>query len=48
VAGALEQSNVDLSREFVDLIAYQRGFQASSRIIQTADDLYGELVNLKR
>lgn len=47
-AGTLEQSNVDIGREFVDLIAYQRGFQASSKVIQTADDLYGELVNLRR
>lgn len=48
VAGALEQSNVDLGQEFVDLIAYQRGFQANSRIISTADEVYTELVNLKR
>jgi flagellar hook protein FlgE len=47
-AGTLEQSNVDVGREFVDLIAYQRGFQASSKVIQTADELYGELVNLRR
>jgi flagellar hook protein FlgE len=47
-SGTLEQSNVDIGREFVDLIAYQRGFQASSKVIQTADDLYGELVNLRR
>ena len=47
-AGTLEQANVDIGREFVDLIAYQRGFQASSKVIQTADELYGELVNLRR
>lgn len=47
-AGTLEQSNVDIGREFVDLIAFQRGFQANSKVIQTADDLYGELVNLRR
>ncbi|MEM9068653.1 MAG: flagellar hook protein FlgE [Myxococcota bacterium] len=48
VAGALEGSNVDLGREFVDLISFQRGFQANSRIITTSDEMYGELVNLKR
>ncbi len=48
VSGALEQSNVDLGQEFVDLIALQRGFQANSRVITTADDMYGELINLKR
>lgn len=48
VAGALEQSNVDLGTEFVNLIAYQRGFQANSKVITTADEMYNELVNLKR
>lgn len=47
-AGTLEQSNVDIGREFVDLIAYQRGFSANAKVIQTADELYGELVNLRR
>ena len=48
VSGALEQSNVDIGSEFVDLIAFQRGFQANSKVIQTADEMYGELVDLKR
>jgi flagellar hook protein FlgE len=48
VSGALEQSNVDLGTEFVNLISYQRGFQANSRVITTADEMYGELVNIKR
>lgn len=48
VAGALEGSNVDLSREFVNLISYQRGFQANSRIVTTAEEVYQELVNMKR
>jgi flagellar hook protein FlgE len=48
VAGALESSNVDLGTEFVDLIAYQRGFSASSKIVTTADEMYQELVNLRR
>jgi flagellar hook protein FlgE len=47
-AGALESSNVDLSREFVNLIAYQRGFQANARTVTTADEMMNELVNLKR
>jgi len=48
VAGALEGSNVDLAREFVDLIAYQRGFSANGRIVTTADEMYQEMVNMKR
>jgi len=45
---SLEQSNVDLSREFVAMIIQQRGFQANSRIITTTDSMLQELINLKR
>lgn len=45
---SLEQSNVDLSEEFVRLITDQRGYQAQSRTITTADELLSETVNLKR
>lgn len=45
---SLEQSNVDLSTEFVNMIIQQRGFQANSRIITTTDDMLSELINLKR
>jgi len=48
VAGALEQSNVDLANEFVKMIAAQRGFEADSKTITTADQLLTELVQLKR
>jgi flagellar hook protein FlgE len=48
LSGTLEQANVDIGREFVDLIAFQRGFQANSKIITTADEMYQELVNIKR
>lgn len=37
VAGALEQSNVNLANEFTNLIVAQRAFQANSRGIETAD-----------
>jgi flagellar hook protein FlgE len=46
--GAIEMSNVDLAQEFTNLITAQRGFQANSRVISTADDMLQELVNLKR
>jgi flagellar hook protein FlgE len=48
VSGALEQSNVDLGKEFVDMIVTQRAFQANSRAITTSDEMLQELVNLKR
>ncbi len=44
----IEQSNVDLGKEFVDMIITQRAFQANSRAITTSDEMLQELVNLKR
>ena len=44
----LELSNVDLATEFVRMITAQRGFQASSKVITTTDEVLQELVNLKR
>ncbi|ABR48868.1 protein of unknown function DUF1078 domain protein [Alkaliphilus metalliredigens QYMF] len=46
--GTLEMSNVDLSREFTNMITTQRGFQANSRIITTSDEMLQEVVNMKR
>ncbi|MDZ5781815.1 flagellar basal body rod protein FlgG [Marinococcus luteus] len=48
VAGALEMSNVDLSEEFTEMITAQRGFQANTRGITTADEVLQELLNIKR
>jgi flagellar hook protein FlgE len=48
VAGALEQSNVDLANEFVRMIAAQRGYQANGKTITTADSLLQELMQIKR
>ncbi|UFN43189.1 flagellar hook-basal body complex protein [Nocardioides okcheonensis] len=48
MVGTLEMSNVDLSAEFTNLILAQRGFQASSRVITTSDQVLEELVNIKR
>ncbi len=46
--GTLEMSNVDLALEFTELIRSQRGFQANSRVVTSADELLQEIVNLKR
>jgi flagellar hook protein FlgE len=48
VAGALEQSNVDLASEFVDLITASTGFSAASRVITTADELLQQLLLVGR
>ncbi len=47
-SGYLEMSNVDLSREFTDMILAQRAFQASARVITVSDGLLDELTRLKR
>jgi len=48
MGGSLEMSNVDLAQEFTNLILAQRGFQATSRVITTSDQVLEELVNIKR
>ncbi len=47
IPGAIEMSNVDLAQEFTNMITAERGFQANSRVISTADEMLQELVNLK-
>jgi flagellar hook protein FlgE len=39
---------VDISQEFSDMIITQRGFQASARIVATADEMLNEVVGLLR
>jgi len=48
MGGALERSNVDIAREFAQLIVAQRGYQANARAIITADEVTQEAINLKR
>lgn len=43
----IEGSNVDLASEFSDLIVMQRGYQASSRIVSTANELLQDLFDMK-
>ncbi|HEY3367219.1 MAG TPA: flagellar hook protein FlgE [Symbiobacteriaceae bacterium] len=44
----LEMSNVDLATEFTNMILTQRGFQANTRVITTADQMLEDVVNLRR
>ena len=48
VGSALEQSNVDLSQEFIDMIAATTSFSANSRVMSTSDRLIQELINTIR
>lgn len=45
-SGNVEISNVDLSQEFSELIVTQRGYQASSQVISTANDLVQQLLDM--
>ena len=47
-SGVLEGSNVDLAKEFTDMITTQRGFQANSKVITTSDEMLQLLKSLKR
>jgi flagellar hook protein FlgE len=47
LAGHREGSNVDLAEEFSNLILMQRGYQASSHVISTANDMIQELFDMK-
>ena len=46
--GSLELSNVDVSREFSNMITTQRAFQASARMVTTSDQILEEILNVKR
>ncbi len=47
-ANALEMSNVDMAREMVNMIITQRGFQANSKSVTTADLMLQKAMELKR
>jgi flagellar hook protein FlgE len=46
IAGALEMSNVDLATEFTNMITAERGYQANSKVITTADTMLQTVVNM--
>jgi flagellar hook protein FlgE len=47
-AGYLEQSNVDISTEFSDLIITQRGFEANTKVVTTVDQMLQDLIQMKQ
>ncbi|SFO54159.1 flagellar hook protein FlgE [Variovorax sp. PDC80] len=47
VSGRVEISNVDLSQEFSDLVIMQRGYQASSQVVSTANEMLQQLFSMK-
>ncbi len=46
IGGELEMSNVDMATEMTNMITAERGYQANSRVISTADEMLGTLVTM--
>ncbi len=48
VGGSIEASTVDIASEFMNLIVYQRAYQANSRVVNSADQISQDTINLIR
>ena len=46
-AGALEESNVDITAELVNMVTAQRAYQANAQTIKTQDQVLQTIVNLR-
>jgi flagellar basal-body rod protein FlgG len=46
--GYQEQSNVSVVEEFINLIAAQRGYEANSKVVKAADEMYQQANNISQ
>jgi len=46
--GYTEQSNVSIVSEFINLIVAQRAYEANSKVVKAADDMYQQVNNLRQ
>jgi len=46
IAGSLEMSNVDMATEFTNMIEAERGYEANSKVITTADSMLQTVVQM--
>lgn len=46
--GYVEGSNVSVVEEFINMIVSQRAYEASSKVVKAADDMYSQVNNLTR
>jgi len=46
--GYVEQSNVSVVDEFINLISAQRAYEANSKVVKAADDMYSQVNNITR
>ena len=44
--GYLENSNVDVVQEFVQMVLAQRAYEANSKVVKAADDMYSQVNNM--
>ncbi len=47
-SSALESSNVDITKELVDMIGAQRSFQANAQVVSVADNITQTIINMRR
>jgi flagellar basal-body rod protein FlgG len=48
VQGYQEQSNVNVVEEFINLIQSQRAYEANSKVVKAADEMYQQVNNIKQ
>ena len=46
--GYVEQSNVSVVEEFINLIMSQRAYEANSKVVRAADEMYQQINNITR
>ena len=46
--GFIEQSNVSIVQEFINLITAQRAYEANSKVVKAADEMYQQVNNLSQ
>lgn len=46
--GAVEQSNVSVVEEFINMIVSQRAYEANSKVVRAADEMYQQVNNMNR
>ncbi len=46
--GYLEQSNVSVVEEFINMIVSQRAYEANTKVVKAADEMYSQVNNLTR
>ena len=48
MGGALELSNVDMTKEFINMVSATTAFSMAGRVINTSQQLLSELLNISR